>query len=81
MKRRFAPLVAERLLCLQMNTDGQVQKCIFEVLHRETTNVVVVREHIQWHRKRYPCFSGYGDRFPRRGGYEARLQLARLWVE
>lgn len=35
-------LVAERLLCLQMNTDGQVQKCIFEVLHRETTNVVVV---------------------------------------
>ncbi|CAF5189504.1 unnamed protein product [Rotaria magnacalcarata] len=24
-----------------MNTDGQVQKCIFEVLHRETTNVVV----------------------------------------
>lgn len=36
-------LAAERLLCLQMNTDGQVQKCIFEVLHRETTNVVVVR--------------------------------------
>ena len=36
-------LVAERLLCLQMNTDGQVQKCIFEVLHREATNVVVVR--------------------------------------
>jgi len=35
-------LVAERLLCLQMNTDGQVQKCIFEVLHREATNVVVV---------------------------------------
>jgi hypothetical protein len=34
--------VAERLLCLQMNTDGQVQKCIFEVLHREATNVVVV---------------------------------------
>jgi hypothetical protein len=25
-----------------MNTDGQVQKCIFEVLHREATNVVVV---------------------------------------
>jgi len=23
-----------------MNTDGQVQKCIFEVLHRETTNIV-----------------------------------------
>ena len=38
----FRCLVAERLLCLQMNTDGQVQKCIFEVLHRETTNVVVV---------------------------------------
>jgi hypothetical protein len=38
----FIDLVAERLLCLQMNTDGQVQKCIFEVLHRETTNVVVV---------------------------------------
>lgn len=49
-KRQFFPhmfvciynLVAERLLCLQMNTDGQVQKCIFEVLHREATNVVVV---------------------------------------
>jgi hypothetical protein len=25
-----------------MNTDGQVQKCIFEVLHRETTNIVEV---------------------------------------
>jgi len=35
-------LIAERLLCLQMNTDGQVQKCIFEVLHRETTNIVEV---------------------------------------
>jgi len=39
----FVLSVAERLLCLQMNTDGQVQKCIFEVLHREATNVVVVR--------------------------------------
>lgn len=33
-------LIAERLLCLQMNTDNQVQKCIFEVLHRESTNIV-----------------------------------------
>ncbi|CAF4440072.1 unnamed protein product [Rotaria socialis] len=39
--RALDALMAERLLCLQMNTDGQVQKCIFEVLHRETTNVVV----------------------------------------
>ncbi|CAF4928650.1 unnamed protein product [Rotaria sp. Silwood1] len=37
-------MIAERLLCLQMNTDGQVQKCIFEVLHREATNVVVDME-------------------------------------
>jgi gluconate kinase len=35
-------VTAERLLCLQMNTDGQVQKCIFEVLHREVTNIVEV---------------------------------------
>jgi len=33
-------LIAQRLLCLQMNTDGQVQKCIFEVLHRESTNIL-----------------------------------------
>jgi len=38
--RALDALIAERLLCLQMNTDGQVQKCIFEVLHRETTNIV-----------------------------------------
>ncbi len=25
-----------------MNTDGQVQKCIFEVLHREAINIVEV---------------------------------------
>jgi len=42
--RALDALIAERLLCLQMNTDGQVQKCIFEVLHRETTNVVVDME-------------------------------------
>ena len=38
--RAIDALIAERLLCLQMNTDGQVQKCIFEVLHRESTNIV-----------------------------------------
>ncbi|UJR10157.1 hypothetical protein I4U23_014373 [Adineta vaga] len=42
--RALDALIAERLLCLQMNTDGQVQKCIFEVLHREATNVVVDME-------------------------------------
>ncbi|CAF3965491.1 unnamed protein product [Rotaria sp. Silwood2] len=42
--RALDALMAERLLCLQMNTDGQVQKCIFEVLHREATNVVVDME-------------------------------------
>jgi hypothetical protein len=40
--RALDALIAERLLCLQMNTDGQVQKCIFEVLHRETINIVEV---------------------------------------
>jgi len=35
-------LIAHRLLCLQMNTDGQVQKCIFEVLHRESINILEV---------------------------------------
>lgn len=42
--RALDALIAERLLCLLMNTDGQVQKCIFEVLHREATNVVVDME-------------------------------------
>ncbi|CAF0862944.1 unnamed protein product [Adineta ricciae] len=42
--RALDALIAERLLCLQMNTDGQVQKCIFEVLHREATNIVVDME-------------------------------------
>ena len=41
--RALDALIAERLLCLQMNTDGQVQKCIFEVLHREAINIVEVR--------------------------------------
>jgi hypothetical protein len=40
--RALDALIAERLLCLQMNTDGQVQKCIFEVLHREATNILEV---------------------------------------
>jgi len=40
--RALDALIAERLLCLQMNTDGQVQKCIFEVLHREAINIVEV---------------------------------------
>lgn len=54
MKHRFVFSVAERLLCLQMNTDGQVQKCIFEVLHRETTNVVVVSDRDECNQERYP---------------------------
>ncbi len=58
-------LVAERLLCLQMNTDGQVQKCIFEVLHREATNVVVVCNLFDLiiSNKTISFFKGYGNRF------------------
>lgn len=57
--------VAERLLCLQMNTDGQVQKCIFEVLHREATNVVVVCNLSFGFLSHQPLLSiiGYGNRF------------------
>ncbi|CAF0731614.1 unnamed protein product [Didymodactylos carnosus] len=39
--RAVDALIAERMLCLQINTDGKVDKCILEVLHREHSNIVV----------------------------------------
>lgn len=80
--RALDALIAERLLCLQMNTDGQVQKCIFEVLHREAINIVEVRDlfevfenDLDW------VFLGYGNTFSRCNRYEICLSLIRQMIQ
>jgi hypothetical protein len=48
-----------------MNTDGQVQKCIFEVLHREAINIVEVNIIDLFVFSNLCVFKGQGNSFSR----------------